>query len=78
MTGLSSDGGVPICPSSGISWADENGAFEGPVHSHVFVPSLDLRKGRPVLLASLVPAILGHPLIPLLETVHGPRKRSAL
>ncbi len=44
----------------------------------IFVPSLDLRKERSVLLAGLVAAILGHPLIPLLETVHGPRQRSAL
>ena len=49
-----------------------------PDNLRVFVPSLIFRKGRPVLLAGLVSAILVPPLIPLLETVHGPRQRSAL
>ena len=59
-------------------WAEENRDFEGSVHSRVFIPSLVLRKERGVLLASLVLATLGDPLIPLVEAVHAPSKRSTL
>ena len=40
----------------------------------VFVPSLFVRKDRPVLLAALVPAILGHPLIPYNRDGPWPKK----
>ena len=78
-TFFESEGRISIDRSDqAYGWAEENRDFEGSVHSRIFVPSLVLRKERGVLLASLVPAILGDPLIPLVEAVHGSRKRSTL